>query len=94
HAFGDHKDHWYLGSDDIDVDKDLSECLGSTGVPINLRRGGVDPCAGNPANPDCQALQLSFSSAHPGTVNVVLCDGSVQTIHEGIDAQVWSDYGT
>ena len=35
-AAGDHKDHWYIGSDDIDVYNDASECLGSTGVGINL----------------------------------------------------------
>jgi len=32
---GDHADHWYFGGDDTDIDNDLSEALGSTGVPNN-----------------------------------------------------------
>jgi prepilin-type N-terminal cleavage/methylation domain-containing protein/prepilin-type processing-associated H-X9-DG protein len=95
---GNRKDHWFVGSDDIDTFPfmDLSEFLGSTGVPINYQK---DPatnqrwCA-NPDSLECQALQLSFSSAHRGVVQMVFCDGHIETVEEGIDEKVWSDYGT
>lgn len=94
-AIGDHKDHWYIGGDDPDIYNDVSEGLGSTGVGINLHvkypLGCNDRSAGNAG---CQALQISFSSAHPGTTQVVMCDGSVQTINDGIEAPVWSEMGT
>jgi prepilin-type processing-associated H-X9-DG protein len=94
-ALGDHKDHWALGSDDIDTDRDISECLGSSGVPINLPKvyESRTVCA-SPGQDECQALQLSYSSAHPGGVNVVLCDGSVEFINDSIDLQIWSNMGT
>jgi prepilin-type N-terminal cleavage/methylation domain-containing protein/prepilin-type processing-associated H-X9-DG protein len=34
-----------------------------------------------------------FGSAHPGALNVVFCDGSVQTIEYEVEANVWNDYG-
>ncbi len=34
------------------------------------------------------------SSYHTGTVNVVMCDGSVQGINDGIDPDVWLAMGT
>jgi hypothetical protein len=39
-------------------------------------------------------LQLSFSSEHPGIVQVAMCDGSVQQVEDGIDEFVWSKMGT
>ena len=70
-AAGDHKDHWAIGSDDIDIHNDLSECLGSTGVPINLPRQLINenPCSRATA-PNCQALQLSFSSGQTAALIV------------------------
>jgi prepilin-type N-terminal cleavage/methylation domain-containing protein len=95
---GNLKDHWYVGSDDVDTNPgyDVSEALGSTGVPPNLHRaGGIYKCPGaQVADAGCQALQLSFSSEHPGVVQVVMCDGSVQTIEEDVDLIVWSKMGT
>ena len=97
---GDHKDHWIIGSDDIDTSpgSDLSEALGSTGVGINLHRqkigaNGQDVCF-NPPSRGCQALQISFGSEHPGVVQVVYCDGHVASIEEAIDPRTWSDAGT
>lgn len=92
------KDHWYVGSDDVDTGAgyDVSEALGSTGVPPNLQKaGGIYKCPGSQI-PDagCQALQLSFSSEHPGIVQVVMCDGSVQQVDDSIDSYVWSKMGT
>jgi prepilin-type N-terminal cleavage/methylation domain-containing protein len=94
-ASGDHKDHWYFGGDDADIDNDLSECVGSTGVPINYDRPfhGTNPCR-NTRSVDCQKVQLAFSSDHPGGTQGVMCDGSVQFFPDDVDAAVWQDYGT
>ena len=34
------------------------------------------------------------NSYHSGVVNIVMCDGSVQAIADGIDADVWLENGT
>ncbi len=110
HQFGNRKDHWYIGSDNIGTPGnagDPSEALGSTGVPPNLhrQRGVAESCGGggggleggsgsHVVGADCEGLQLSFSSEHPGVVQVVMCDGSVQQVAEGISDVVWSRMGT
>jgi prepilin-type processing-associated H-X9-DG protein len=43
---------------------------------------------------DCFGLQMSFSSNHPGMTQVLMCDGSVQTVEEDIDIDIWSHMGT
>lgn len=43
---------------------------------------------------DCDGLQISFSSDHPGLVQVVMCDGSVQAVEEEVDPEIWSQMGT
>ena len=94
HNLGNRKDHWYIGSDDIDVHNDASECLGSTGVPPNLHKNpDVFNCS-SPGSDECYALQLSFSSDHKGVVNVVMADASVQSIGEDVELAVWSKFGT
>lgn len=93
-ANGDHKDHWYIGGDDADIYNDVSEGLGSTGVGPNLHRKFANGCDRVAGYAGCQQLQLSFSSAHPGTLQMVMCDGSVQTVEDGIDLAIWSSYGT
>jgi prepilin-type N-terminal cleavage/methylation domain-containing protein/prepilin-type processing-associated H-X9-DG protein len=99
---GNKKDHWWGGSDDIDTGRagdvfmDLSEFLGSTGVPINYQKDSAQNqawCA-NPGSPDCQKPQLSFGSKHPGVVQMVYCDGHVEAVQEDIDFTVWNDGGT
>jgi prepilin-type processing-associated H-X9-DG protein len=99
---GSKKDHWWGGSDDIDTSRpgdvfmDLSEFLGSTGVPINFQKDSSQNQAWcvNADSPECQKLQLSFGSKHPGSVQMVFCDGHIEVVQEDIDAAVWSDYGT
>ncbi len=94
-ATGDHKDVWYIGGDDPDIYNDVSEGLGSTGVPLNLHKKYPEGCndrSGGYAG--CQALQVGFSSAHPGVVQVVMADGSVHNIEDTINAAVWSQMGT
>ena len=43
---------------------------------------------------DCDGLQVSFSSDHPGITQVVMCDGSVQAVEEHIDETIWSEMGS
>lgn len=100
-AAGNKKDHWALGSDDIDglggpaEGFDPSEGLGSTAVPINYQNRflGVQGCAGISGD-DCQKMQLAYGSMHPGIANVLRCDGSVESIGEDVDEIVWRDLGT
>jgi len=95
------RDHWYFGSDDIDgyggpaEGRDLSECLGSTGVPINYQNRFPDnSICSTPNHPDCQKVQLAFGSTHPGGMQFAYCDGSVDTMNEDVDLTVWQDVGT
>ena len=97
---GDHKDHWPIGSDDIDTQpgKDPSEGLGSTGVPMNLHpntydQNGAYVCK-QPTDQACQSLQISFGSEHPGITQMVFVDGHVEAIQQDVEKQVWSDIGT
>ncbi|WP_425398631.1 DUF1559 domain-containing protein [Aeoliella sp.] len=94
---GSKKDHWYFGGDDIDnyAGQDLSEAIGSTAVPINYQvtLRDQDPCS-SPTHPDCQKLQLAFGSEHPGGMQAVRCDGSVDFIQEDIDKITYRDMAT
>jgi hypothetical protein len=91
---GNRKDHWYIGSDDIDTSaSDVSECLGSTAVPPNYQ---LQKKCGEPGTTEaeCQMTQLAFSSNHRGVVNCGMLDGSVQRVEDDIDMAVWSEMGT
>ncbi len=68
----------------------LCEPLGSGAAP------GADVGTGSHVvgADDCDGLQLSFSSNHPGIVQVVMCDGSVQVVQDDIDSNLWQDMGT
>ena len=101
HERGDRKDHWYFGGDDADCQRswgrglDGSECMGSTGVPMNYQNQVVTrQVCQSPTAPDCQRAQLSFSSAHPGGMQMARGDGSVDYAAEDIDPLLWSDLGT
>lgn len=97
-SIGNRQDHWYFGSDDIDTNPgfDMSEGIGSTGVPMNLQNLGPNQCSapGSPASTECRKLQLSFGSVHPGGMNAANCDGSIAFISEDIDPVPWSALGT
>ncbi len=85
---GGRKDHWAIGSDDIDTgDYDASEFFGSTAAPLNVP---VVPTS-DPAWP---LYELSFGSMHTGGANVVLADGSVRFVTNGITAGNWKSLGT
>ncbi len=101
---GSHKDHWAIGSDDIDISRrgahglDVSECLGSLAVPINYQARFPNNSAcespGSPISLDCQRVQLAFGSTHPGGFQMVRCDGSVDFIEEQVDSAVQAELGT
>jgi prepilin-type N-terminal cleavage/methylation domain-containing protein len=95
---GSRKDHWYVGSDDIDTSPsmDHSEALGSTGVPMNLQNvlKNLAPGERPPPGYNVQKLQLSFGSEHSGGCQVALCDASVRFINESVDPATWSGLGS
>jgi prepilin-type processing-associated H-X9-DG protein len=46
--------------------------------------------------PGCPAVgdfKRIFGSAHSGALNIVFCDGSVQSVDYEVDALVWNEYG-
>ena len=100
---GSRKDHWMIGSDDLDgtggasAARDPSECLGSTAVPPNFQQGllGTEVCTGgNSSSADCQKFQLAFGSTHPGMTQIAHCDGSAAVVTDGVDPIVWRDLAT
>jgi prepilin-type processing-associated H-X9-DG protein len=102
-AIGSYKDHWALGSDDLDGyggpenARDPSEGLGSAAVPLNYQNQfqiGEGCSAPGISGADCQMIQLAFGSAHAGGAQVLRCDGSAELINEGIDLVVWRDMAT
>ena len=77
-------DHWYIGSPQI-YHADVSETVGSTGVPVNTffnESAFIDE------------KELCFSSRHPGGAQVVYADGHVSIVAQTVDLKVWSALGT
>jgi len=83
------KDHWAFGGDDIDTNNqgDMSEVLGSTGVPMNAPKVAEGSAA-------FAAYELSFGSRHPGGANFAFGDGSVRLLQDSIDAAAYSALGS
>ena len=103
---GNRKDHWYIGSDDVDTGSlnklnpdlstggwDFSEAMGSTAMPMNMQNQVPNGCDGL-SDPDCQKLQLAYGSPHPGGMQLSRCDGSVDYLAEDVDAIIWRDLAT
>lgn len=78
-------DHWQIGSPGM-ANNEMSECLGTTAVGINLYR--FHP------NTFIENIELGYSSRHPGIIQGVFADGHVQTIQNSVDSKVWSAAGT
>ncbi|MDG2104868.1 MAG: DUF1559 domain-containing protein [Pirellulaceae bacterium] len=84
-------DHWILGSNEMnDVpppanSNEISECLGSTAVPIN----SLDI-----ADAPIDFKELCFGSAHISGVNMGFADGHITFLSDQVDAQVYSAMGT
>ena len=83
------KDHWYIGGDDVDnwQGTDWSECLGSTGVPINLKKVPEGDLA-------FAAYEIGFGSSHPNGANFLFADGSVHYINDKIKLTTFRALGT
>lgn len=83
------KDHWAYGGDDIDTNNqgDMSEVVGSTGVPMNAPRVA-------PGQPGFAAYEISFGSRHSGGCNFGFADGSVRFLTDKIDRSVYSAFGS
>lgn len=88
-------DHWYIGSGELlsyqrhlevsYFSGEVSECLGSTAVPINAFKTDT-------ATTDQK--ELGFGSLHPAGINVIYADGHLEFISQEIAPQVWSAAGT
>lgn len=78
-------DHWSIGSVDIYTTNEMSEAVGST---------GVGPNAHNDKSRFIDEVEISFSSRHPGGVQVALADGSARFFDETVDSDIWSALGT
>lgn len=83
------KDHWAFGGDDVDTNNqgDMSEHLGSTGVPMNAPRVA-------PGTAAFAAYEFSFGSRHSGGANFGFADGSVRTLAQQIEPSIYSAFGT
>ncbi|MEM7474496.1 MAG: DUF1559 domain-containing protein [Planctomycetota bacterium] len=82
-------DHWYIGSDGVsqrqDGMREVSEAIGSSGVPINaVKKNDIW----------IDAKEICFSSMHTGGCQFVFADGHVAFLSEDMDSKVYSEIGT
>lgn len=77
-------DHWYIGSTDNLIEKNASECLGSTAVPINAFKTELD----------IERKEISYSSYHPGGAQFVFMDGHIEILSPSVNARIYSAFGT
>lgn len=80
------KDHWVVGSDDLDANNDMSECFGSTGVGLNL----PEPTT----TTELLAYELGYGSNHTAGASFAFGDASIHFLTDRIDPNVYSALGT
>jgi prepilin-type N-terminal cleavage/methylation domain-containing protein/prepilin-type processing-associated H-X9-DG protein len=79
-------DHWYLGSTDLLIGKNASECLGSLAVPLNgMKLKNLT---------EIETKELSFSSYHPTGVQLAFADGHAVFVAQTTDPAVLTAWGT
>jgi prepilin-type N-terminal cleavage/methylation domain-containing protein/prepilin-type processing-associated H-X9-DG protein len=83
------KDHWAFGGDDCDTNNqgDMSEFLGSTGVPMNAPKVPEGSAA-------FAAYEFSFGSRHQSGAAFAFGDGSVRYLQDSIDPAAYSALGS
>ena len=95
-----HGDAWFNAACNSSTDPDWDWkgeywCVGHSGrgggISFTVKPNGKG-CLG--AGDDSMSGGMSASSRHPGGVNVVFCDGSVQFIGDTISHPVWWAYGS
>lgn len=91
-CIGAKKDHAFLGSDDIDLQTDMSEFFCSTAIAPNQLRHGSS-CVSH-CSPASAAFELAYSSPHRELTLFSFGDGSARFIHDDVDPRVFRAFGS
>lgn len=87
------KDHAFLGSDDLDLEVDLSEFGCSTAFPPNKYRNGSS-CDSEYCTEGSARYELAFNSSHRGLTLFAFGDGSARAIQDDVDPSVFRAMGS
>lgn len=85
-ASNSQKDHWFIGGDDADETRDVSECWGTTAVPIGLSK----------EHKPWGEYEFGYGSRHNGgnSAHILMGDCSVHLLNGEIAPKVFSAIGT
>ena len=78
---------WFTGADAADNENMY------VGYDNDIFRS-THPGFGRPRSDTQNIVQYTYGSAHPGTFNVVMCDGALKTIAYEIDMKVYEYLGS
>ncbi|MDX1965171.1 MAG: DUF1559 domain-containing protein [Pirellulales bacterium] len=80
------KDHWFIGGDDADETRDVSEVWGTTANPIGLTK----------EHRPWGEYEFSYGSSHGGgdAAHILMADSSVHLIQNSINPKTFSALGT
>lgn len=87
------KDHAFLGSDDLDNLRDLSEFFCSTAFPPNSLTG-FSSCDAATKSSVGAAYEMNFGSPHKGLTFFAMGDGSARSIADEVDRSVFQSLGS